>query len=180
MIVVVQAHPHPDHSRANHALGRAIEDLDGVERRSLYDLYPDFAIDVAAEQRALGAASAVVWQHPLYWYSAPALLKLWFETVLTDGWAYGAGGVALRDKPCLWAVSTGGEAHDYSGTGMHAHVFDTFAAVIRQTAQFCGMRWLEPLIVHGAHRADGDELAAHGVRYRQRLVELRDAESGHV
>src|SRR5262249_46248743 len=148
-IVVVQAHPYPDRSRANHALAEAIEGLP-VDVRALYDLYPDFAIDVDAEQRALQAASVVVWQHPRSWYTAPALLTLWFEKVLTAGWAYGPGGVALRDKRCLWVVTTGGTESDYTPVGVHQHVFDVFAAVVRQTARFCGMLWLEPLVVHGA------------------------------
>jgi glutathione-regulated potassium-efflux system ancillary protein KefF len=82
MIAVLHAHPYPDRSRANRALARAVDDLPGVVVRSLYDLYPDFAIDVDAEQRVLAAAEVVVWQHPLFWYTAPALQKLWYEQVL--------------------------------------------------------------------------------------------------
>jgi glutathione-regulated potassium-efflux system ancillary protein KefF len=172
MILVIQAHPYPDRSRANQALARAISGLDMVDVHSLYDLYPDFAIDVEAEKAALGAAATVVWQHPLYWYTAPALLKLWFEKVLTAGWAYGAGGTALRGKRCLWVVTTGADVGGYSEAGMHQHSFEAFVPVIRQTAQFCGMTWLEPLVVHGAHKIDDAELAAFAERYRGRLVEL--------
>jgi glutathione-regulated potassium-efflux system ancillary protein KefF len=171
-IVVVQAHPYPDRSRANRALSEAIEGVPGLDVRSLYDLYPDFSIDVAAEQRAVEAASVVVWQHPLYWYTAPALLKLWFEKVLTAGWAYGPDGVALRGKRCLWAVTTGGAEFDYTAAGVHQHVFDVFAAVVRQTAQFCGMTWLEPLVVHGAPALDEAELRICGQRYRAYLTAL--------
>ncbi|MCP0855302.1 NAD(P)H-dependent oxidoreductase, partial [Salmonella enterica subsp. enterica serovar Give] len=39
--------------------------LENVEMRSLYHLYPDFNIDVAAEQEALSRASLIVWQHPM-------------------------------------------------------------------------------------------------------------------
>src|SRR5687768_12986761 len=109
-ILVLQAHPYPDRSRANRALERAIEGIPGVDIRSLYDLYPDFSIDVAAEQSALLACSVVVWQHPLSWYTVPALLKLWFEKVLTTGWAYGEGGRAIAGKRCLWVVTTDTDA----------------------------------------------------------------------
>jgi glutathione-regulated potassium-efflux system ancillary protein KefF len=176
-IVVIQAHPYPDLSRANRALGRAIEGLADLDIRPLYDLYPDFAIDVEAEQRALAAASIVVWQHPLYWYTAPALFKLWFEKVLTAGWAYGPGGVALRGKPCLWVVTTGGNELDYTPAGAHRHIFDTFAAVVRQTAQFCGMLWLEPFVVHGALGLDEAALEEFGGRYRAYLTALRAEEA---
>lgn len=177
MIVVVQAHPYLDRSRANRVLARAIHGLDGVETRALYDLYPDFSIDVAAEQRALAAAAVVVWQHPLYWYTAPALMKLWFEKVLAPGWAYGPGGDALRGKRCLWVVTTGGDERDYSPWGLHLERFDAFMPVIRQTAQFCGMQWLDPIVVHDAHRIDAARLEVFAARYRECLVAL-NAENG--
>ena len=112
---------------------------------------------------------------------APALLKLWFEEVLTAGWAYGPGGNALRGKPCLWVVTTGGDDGDYAGDGVHGHRFDTFGAAVRQTALFCGMTWLEPLVVHAANGLDDETLHAWGERYRERLVALGGlAEVGHA
>ncbi len=171
MIVVVSAHPYPDRSIANRALTAAISELELVERRPLYDLYPDLSIDVEAERRALAGADVVVWQHPLYWYSAPALLKLWFEKVLARGWAYG-GGRALAGKACLWVTTTGGELDAYADDGPHGEPFEAFAPPLRQTARFCGMRWLEPLIVHGAHHLSAAALAERGAEYRARLVSL--------
>ena len=151
---------------------RALEGLEGLEVRSLYDLYPDFSIDVAAEQAALLRASTVVWQHPIYWYTAPALLKLWFEKVLLVGWAYGKGGTALHGKQCLWVVTAGADDRGYSATGEHQYPFEAFVPVVQQTAQFCGMRWLEPLVVKAAHRITADELTGYGARYRERLEAL--------
>lgn len=181
MVLVVQAHPYPDRSRANRALSRAIEGLEGVEIRSLYDLYPDFDIDVEAEQAALLRVSAVVWQHPLYWYTAPALMKLWFEKVLAYGWAYGEGGTNLQGKQCFWVVTTGADGTAYSPSGMHQFPFSAFVPVMQQTAQFCGMRWLEPLVVHWAHRISTEELDAHAEAYRARLVRLAHEEGrGHA
>jgi glutathione-regulated potassium-efflux system ancillary protein KefF len=178
MVLVIQAHPYPDRSRANKALSRAIEGLEGLEVRSLYDLYPDFSIDAPAEQEALTHASTVVWQHPIYWYTAPALLKLWFEKVLLVGWAYGRGGTALRGKQCLWVTTAGADDRGYSATGEHQYPFEAFVPVMQQTAQFCGMRWLEPIVVKGAHRITDRELDGFGTRYRERLEALVREESG--
>jgi glutathione-regulated potassium-efflux system ancillary protein KefF len=102
----------------------------------------------------------------------PALLKLWFEKVLTFGWAWGPGGDALRGKRCLWVVTTGGDENDYQPDGLHGHVFDAFAPVMQQTARFCGMEWVEPVVVHEARQLDPDTLAAWAAAYRARLVEL--------
>ena len=59
----------------------------------------------------------VVWMHPVYWYSVPALLKHWFDKVLALGWAYGEGGTALRGKHCLWVPTTGGDEDDVRAGG---------------------------------------------------------------
>jgi glutathione-regulated potassium-efflux system ancillary protein KefF len=99
-------------------------------------------------------------------------MKLWFEKVFTSGWAYGPGGDALRGKRCLWVVTTGGDERDYSPWGLHLEPFDAFMPAIRQTAQFCGMQWLEPLVVHDAHRIDAARLEEFGARYRERLLAL--------
>jgi glutathione-regulated potassium-efflux system ancillary protein KefF len=164
MVVVIFAHPYPDRSVANRTLLDGLDGLD-VEVRSLYDRYPDFAIDADAERAALEAASAIVWQHP----------KLWFERVLVHGWAWGPGGDALRGKPCLWAVTTGGDEQDYSADGMHTHPFGAFEPVVRQTAEFCGMTWLDPFVVLGARQLDAQTLREHARRYRARLAALEEA-----
>ncbi len=170
MIFLVFAHPYPDRSRANRRLLEAVADLERVEVRSLYDTYPMFDIDVPREQEALARADVIVWQHPIYWYTVPSLLKHWFDKVLLRGWAYGEGGTALRGKRCLWVATTGGDDDAYRPEGMHGRPFEAYAPVVEQTALFCGMRWEEPLILKGAHRVPEATLEAHAQRYRSRLA----------
>jgi glutathione-regulated potassium-efflux system ancillary protein KefF len=170
MILIIYAHPYPSHSRANAALLNAVRDLPDVQIRSLYDLYPDFDIDVAAEQAALTAADAVVWLHPLYWYSVPAMLKHWFDVVLLRGWAYGHDAAALRAKPCLWVSTTGGDHEAYSESGSHRMLFEAFAAPIKQTAEFCQMRWQTPMVVHAARTISDEKLAEAAGEFRARLL----------
>jgi glutathione-regulated potassium-efflux system ancillary protein KefF len=172
MLLLIFAHPYPDRSRANQTLLDAVRDLDGLELRSLYDLYPSFDIDVPTEQEALSRAKVVIWQHPIYWYSPPALLKHWFDTVLLRGWAYGEGGDALRGKRCLWVTTAGGEPAAYGPEGMHRLPFHDYIPPVEQTARFCQMSWEPPLIVHGSHRVSDPELAGLGRQYRQRLEQL--------
>lgn len=175
VIAVIHAHPHPDRSRANRVLLDAVRDLPQVQVHSLYDRYPDFAIDVAAERALLTAARLIVWQHPIMWYSAPALLKLWFDSVLSHGWAYGEGGTALAGKSCLWVTTTGAGPEGYTPAGMHQHPFAAFVPVIEMTARYCGMRWLEPIVVHGAHKIGAAALDDVAQSYRARLVAAVDA-----
>jgi glutathione-regulated potassium-efflux system ancillary protein KefF len=176
MIVLVYAHPHHARSRANRALLDAAASIPDLHVRWLYDLYPDFDIDVDAEQTVLAAADAIVLQHPVYWYSLSALAKLWLDTVFVHGWAYGEGGTALVGKRFLWAATTGGDRSTYGPGGVHQHPFDAFVAPMRQTAHFCGMRWEPPFVLHGAHVIDDDALAEHATRYRERLAALAAGE----
>jgi glutathione-regulated potassium-efflux system ancillary protein KefF len=172
MITVFYAHPYPRRSRACAALLSAIDERPGVQVRSLYELYPDFDIDPIAEREALARSDAVVWLHPLYWYTVPSLMKHWFDHVLVKGWAYGEGGDKLHGKPCLWVATTGADGDDYRPGGKHEHAFEAFVPVVEQTARFCGMQWQEPLIVHGAHHIPDEVLLGAGERLRARLDAL--------
>lgn len=171
-VLLLHAHPYPDRSVAGRALLDAVRELPELEVRSLYEVYPDFSIDVDAEQAALARADLVVWQAPFFWYGVPSLLSLWFEKVLAHGWAFGEGGTALRGKTTLWTVTTGGSDKSYGPGGIHEHPFATFIPPIEQTARFCGMKWAAPFIVHGSHHQSEEALAILGRRYRARIEEL--------
>ena len=171
-ILVIAAHPQLDHSRATRSLMEAASRLDParVEVRDLYALYPDYFIDVATEQKLLLQAQMVVWLHPVHWYAMPPLLKLWLDEVFAFGWAYGPGGRALAGKDLWLAASTGGPQDSYRPDGYNRYFFDAFLHPCEQTAALCGMRWLPPLVLHGAHRAGADELARHAEQFVQHLA----------
>jgi glutathione-regulated potassium-efflux system ancillary protein KefF len=178
VILLVHAHPRPRQSIAGRALLDAVHDLPHLAVHALYDVYPDFSIDVTRERHRLAAARLVVWQHPFTWYGVPSLLKLWFEEVLGHGWAFGDGGTALHGKDCLWVTTTGAPAAGYAEGALHGHAFDAFVPGVRQVARFCGMNWLEPIVVHGAHRVGPEVLAQAGAAYRARLTAWIDAHAG--
>jgi glutathione-regulated potassium-efflux system ancillary protein KefF len=169
-VLVLVAHPQLQQSRANRQLLRAARALPGVQVRDLYALYPDYLIDTEAEQAALAQARLVVWQHPIHWYSMPPLMKLWVDEVLTFGWAYGPGGQALRGKDLWLVASTGGAEDSYRPQSYNRYFFDAFMPPYEQTAALCGMRFLPPLLLHGAHRIGADEIAAHAGVYAERLA----------
>jgi len=168
-ITIVYAHPYPRRSIAGKALVEAASKLEGVDVRPIYTLYPDFDIDVGAERAALERAKLVVFLHPIYWYSVPGMLKHYFDVVLTKGWAYGEGGGALSDKECLWAVTTGGDDDAYSAKGRHHHPFEHFKAPVEETMRYCGLRWLDPFVVHGSHECGPAALADAAVRFHRHL-----------
>lgn len=173
-ILVLFAHPAFEKSRINRQLVRAIEGLEGVHLHDLYEAYPDFHVDVAHEQALLAEHDLIVFQHPFYWYSSPALIKEWQDLVLQHGYAYGSGGNALRGKRLLSAITTGGGEGAYKPEGINRHPIGELLLPIAQTASICGMEYLPPFVVHGTHRLGQAERAAHGENYRALLEGLRD------
>lgn len=174
-ILVQFAHPVLERSRVNRRLLAAIRDLEGVTINDLYEAYPSLAIDVEREQALLLAHDVIVFQHPFYWYSTPAILKEWQDLVLEHGWAYGEGGTRLRGKLTLNAITTGGPAHVYRREGYNRFTIRELLAPWDQTAFLCGMRFLAPYVVHGALRIVGDDdLAPRRDGYRRLLEALRD------
>jgi glutathione-regulated potassium-efflux system ancillary protein KefF len=174
-IVVIAAHPHREHSRVTHAMIGALAAAGGhVELRDLYRRYPDYTIDIAAEQAALAEARLVVWLHPIHWYSMPPLAKLWLDDVFAFGWAYGPGGHALRGKDLWLVTSTGGSDDAYRPNGHNRYFFDDFLHPYEQSAALTGMRWLPPLVLHGAHRVAEADLQAHAAVFANRLLTYPD------
>jgi putative NADPH-quinone reductase len=169
-ILVVYAHPTPHHSRVNRRLAEAARQVSNVHFDNLYETYPDFYIDVRQEQALLAEAQLIVFQHPIQWYSMPSLLKEWVDVVLEYGWAYGTGGTALRGKDFWLVATTGGAQESYQEGGYHGHEFPAFLPPMEQTALLCGMRWLPPFILHGAHQVGDAAIDRHVAAYRHFLA----------
>ncbi len=168
-VLVLAAHPNWRESRVNLRLRAAAEGVEGVRVHDLYARYPDYDIDVAVEQAGTQAAQLLVLLQPIQWYSMPALLKLWMDEVLTYGWAYGDSGTALQGKDVWLVATTGGPEESYHPQSYNRYFFDAFLPPYEQTAALCGMRFLPPLILHGANRASEDELSRHVDIFAQRL-----------
>ena len=174
-VLVLFAHPVLERSRVNKRLVEAISDVDGVKIRDLYEEYPTLAINVQREQDDLLAHDVIVFQHPFYWYSVPAILKEWQDLVLEHGWAYGKGGTQLRGKITLNAITTGGPATAYQKTGYNRYSIRELLAPWDQTAHLCGMRFLAPFAVHAALKVAGEaDVAGNRQTYRRLIEALRD------
>ena len=171
-ILVLYAHPAPHRSRVHRALAATVADLPGVNVHELYEIYPNFDIDVAHEQHLLREHQVVIFQHPIYWYSTPAILHAWQEEVLTRGFAYGPGGGALRGKALIQALSTGSAPESRHGAERGFSLGDVLRPV-EQVARFCGMVYLAPFVVRGAGSLDARAIAEQAQRYREHLMSLR-------
>jgi glutathione-regulated potassium-efflux system ancillary protein KefF len=168
-IYLIAAHPRWRDSRVNLQLLKAAREVPGAEVNDLYNSYPDYAIDVKTEQARLARADVLVLLHPIQWYSMPALQKLWIDDVFSYGWAYGKGGSKLEGKDLWLVATTGGPEKSYHPQSYNRYFFDAFLPPYEQTAALCGMRFLPPLLFHGARSAHSSEVAAHVEVFKDRL-----------
>jgi glutathione-regulated potassium-efflux system ancillary protein KefG len=171
-ILILFTHPRFEKSRVNRALLKDIDRLPGVTLRDLYERYPDFNVDVEQEKQLLTEHQIIIWHHPFYMYSAPALLKQWMDLVLEYGWAHGRGVYSLKDKIIFNALTSGGSREVYAAKGYNRFTVREFLAPFDQTAHLCKMIYLPPFVVQGTHLLTEAQLALHAALYRTLLERL--------
>ena len=173
-ISILVFHPLLHKSRVNQKLVQAVEGMEGVSLRLMYDIYPDFFIDVKKEQEILLDSDIIVWQHPFYWYSSPSLLKEWIDLVLEHGFAFGRAGRAVEGKQILSAISTGGRMEAYPSGEDGKFSVRQLMAPFEQTTKLCMMHYLSPFVTHGTHLLDEAGIDKAALDYARVIEALRD------
>lgn len=168
-ILVIYAHAEPDTSIANNVMLKKIEDLEHVTVHDLYGRYPDFFIDVAHEHQLLLEHDVIVFQHPLFMYSCPALLKEWLDRVLGKGFAFGEN-CALKGKYWRSVITTGGAKSAFASSGYNKYPLQEILQPFELTALLCKMHWLEPLVLYWARHINDVERYQHAENYRHWLM----------
>lgn len=172
-ILVISAHQDLNHSVSNRLI---LDELaqhfgDKISIRRLSDLYPDFIIDVKAEQEALVNADIVLLQYPTFWYSVPAILKKWLDDVWLYGFAYGEGGNKLHGKKLLVSTTTGGIADVYVDNIVGK--MDDLIKPVKSSAVYAGFDWQGVYPLHNA-------LYIVGVHSDEELKTLQNNAKAHA
>lgn len=171
-ILIIFAHPALEKSRVHYRLIKAAQALEAVTCRDLYQLYPDFMVNVGSEQQLLIEHDIILFQYPLYWYSSPALLKEWQDLVLQYGFAYGQQGTALKGKLFSSVISSGGSQSSYQANGVNHFPLREFLHPFEQMARLCKMIYAPPFVVHDANDLSEAAIDAYADQYRQLLSQL--------
>jgi len=171
-ILLILCHPAFERSTVNKALLEAANELGNVTVHDLYQRYPDFFICVEDEQALLQEHDIIVFQHPFYWFSMPALLKEWQDLVLQFGFAFGPGKTQLTGKKWLNVVTAGGNEHAYSAEGHKKYSVEELLRPFECTAMMCEMEYLTPLIFHDVMNADSLAIDQMAKSYQQRLMSI--------
>ncbi|KAA0947778.1 MULTISPECIES: NAD(P)H-dependent oxidoreductase [unclassified Pseudomonas] len=147
----------------------ALEQRLGVKNQSI-------AADIRQELDKLLWADLLILNFPIFWFSAPAMLKGWIDRVLVSGVCYGGkrfydqGG--LSGKKALVTVTLGGREHMFGKGAIHGPLEDMLRPILRGTLAYVGFEVLEPFVAwhvpYISAEARGEFLSA----YQQRLEGL--------
>ncbi|WP_313203243.1 NAD(P)H-dependent oxidoreductase [Pseudomonas sp.] len=149
----------------------ALEQRLGVKSGSI-------APDIQQELDKLLWADLLVLNFPIFWFSAPAMLKGWIDRVLVSGVCYGGkrfydqGGLA--GKRALVTVTLGGREHMFGEGAIHGPLEDMLRPILRGTLAYVGFEVLEPFVAWHVPYISDEARQAFLHRYAQRLQHLSD------
>lgn len=118
-----------------------------------------YSPDIVEEIQKVKAADVILFFFPLWWNGPPAMLKGWFDRVLTKGTAWDGDHLfstgLLRGKAAGVVVSVGDPESFYRPDGLHkATVQQMLYPVLHGTLAFCGFNVLEPFVAYGLTAAN--------------------------
>lgn len=140
-ILIVSGHTDLDHSVANRTILTELAwNVSNLNIDLLDTLYPDYKIDVKAEQDKLSNAKMIILQYPVCWYSMPSLLEKWMEVTFLHGFSHGATGDKLRNKKLIASFTTGASEASYSKEQYGFEIEDLLLP-IKATCKLCNMEF---------------------------------------
>jgi NAD(P)H dehydrogenase (quinone) len=140
-----------------------------------------FVKNIVEEQAKVTEADFLLFNFPIWWFSAPAILKGWFDRVLATGFAWDFNKIyqlgLLRGKKAMVTVTTGGPLELYQPAGAHrATIEQILHPIIHGTLHFCGLDVLPPFAAYAVFTAGDDGRKKYLEQYRQRILSLETAE----
>lgn len=174
-VLIISGHPELDQSQSNRLIiNDVLEHIDEVECRRLDVIYPDYRIDVTAEQTALIDADIIVFQFPFHWYSVPALMKKWIDEVLTYNFAYGSKGDKLKGKHLILSFTIGAAEGAYQPLGHNHFTIENLIQPLQQLAYLTQMNYIKPIYTHQMAYSGGqnalDTIRERAKEHAQRLI----------
>ncbi|QNX86259.1 NAD(P)H-dependent oxidoreductase [Acinetobacter seifertii] len=177
MALLILAHPYYDQSIANKTIvNELIKTYPDLEVRDIFQLYPDYKIDVSAEQEALLRHDTIILQYPMFWFNMPAILKLWFDEVFTYQFAYGSQGDKLKDKKVIISMTVGQKEADMVND--RENLADSFLKAVQYSIQYTQMQLSATYLLYDVSPLSGNpeskiklEAVKHGHKVLKHLTE---------
>ncbi|MCD7901363.1 MAG: NAD(P)H-dependent oxidoreductase [Bacteroides sp.] len=167
-VLILLAHPNINTSRANKEMIDFVRDEDGVVVIDLYE-HATEEFDLDFWSRQMSEASALIFQFPLYWMSAPYMLKRWQDEVFI----HLSKSPIILGKPCLVVTSTGSEQESYRSRGRNRYTIDEILRPYQASILHAGMTWRTPIVIYAAGAEDaGKRISICASKYKTTIEEL--------
>jgi NAD(P)H dehydrogenase (quinone) len=136
-----------------------------------------FSQDIRSEQEKVLHADLIMFHFPVWWFSAPAILKGWFDRVFATGVTWNFGHIydagLLKGKKAMLVVTTGGGEDLYQNSGAHkATILQILHPILHGTLRFCAMDVLPPFVAFGIFQAGEEGRKKYLEEFRVRLSSL--------
>ncbi|WP_457322804.1 NAD(P)H-dependent oxidoreductase [Roseateles sp. P5_E11] len=133
-----------------------------------------YAPDIVRAQALVAAADVLLLQFPYWWYGPPAILKGWFDRVLTYGFAYEDGRLfetgLLKGRYAMVSMTTGGTQEELEADGaITGSVHDNLQPVLGGVLRFVGMDVLPSHVAYAPASLEPDGRAGLIEQYRAHL-----------
>ena len=178
-VLIISGHTDLSASVANKTILDTVhKELPEAEIVRLDSLYPDYKINVEAEQQRLVKADIIVLEFPVFWYSAPSILERWMEEAFKHGFSHGSNGNKLKGKKLVLSFTTGAPASMYSRDGAMGYTIDDFLPCFKATCNLCQMEFAGYVYTGGVSYANRttpeliEQQNKVSVEHAKRLIEL--------
>ncbi|WP_124058211.1 NAD(P)H-dependent oxidoreductase [Vaginisenegalia massiliensis] len=147
--IVYLAHPQIDASQSQQFLIQAGTSASQVTYVDLQQQFQqDGGFDLQVERQRLLEYQRIIFQFHLYWYQAPAILKIWLDQVFDLQGDYRAFKQALQAKELGLVVIAGVKASHYQFGGREDICLSALLSPYRALAGHFHMTYLPPLTIH--------------------------------
>ena len=145
--LVLVSHPEYDNSMTEAFLKQCQSDIENVDWVVLDNIQTDFTFDKEQEQQRLAQYDRILFQFPMYWYSAPALMKKYEDDVFTKNFiAFEQEGV-LKGKEMGIITTLGDPIKDYQVGGREGFSISELLKPYQAIAQRGKMKFLKPFVI---------------------------------
>lgn len=125
-------------------------------------------INIKLEQRLLLENDHIIFQFPLYWYSAPAEMKRWIDLVLDGDFAF-SGNNLLEGKELGVVVSTGIAEKQFQAGGKENFSISEMLRPFEMMANKLKMKYLRPIVISQFEYKSDTEKMDLLIEYQQYL-----------
>ncbi len=144
--LVLVAHPQVDDSATQEFLKTSADYLPEVIWHPIDALYQSGHFDQQREQQLLWQFDRIIFQFPMYWYSAPASLKQYMDDVFTRN--YVIAKQHLKGTELGLAISLGDAVSDFQAGGREKFTISELMRPFEAFANKAGMVYLKPFIIN--------------------------------